>query len=106
MARKKKAPAKGTPTFGPKDPKPRPFIGLGFLILGILVALAVGDYNPRQNPLFYSDIEDYNIIGNFGVRVAYGVLFTPPRFLPSGFRTCSSAPIRASWAPAKCLPSY
>lgn len=75
MPRKKKTPPKGTPTFGPKDPKPRPFIGLGFLILAILIALAVGDYNPRQNPLFYSDIEDYNLVGNFGVKVAHAVLF-------------------------------
>ena len=75
MARKKKTPARGDPTFGPRDARPRPFLGLGFLILGILMALAVGDYHPSQNTLFYSDPSDYNLVGNFGVKVAHLLLF-------------------------------
>ena len=70
MARKPKKPAKKAPTFGPKSPEPRPFLGLGFLILGLLVGLAIWDYNPTQNPEFYSDIEQHNLIGIFGVEVA------------------------------------
>ncbi|MEX0322209.1 MAG: DNA translocase FtsK 4TM domain-containing protein [Puniceicoccaceae bacterium] len=75
MARKQTKRAAKTPTFGPKDPEPRPFIGLAFLILGLLIALAVWDYSPEQNKLFYSDLKDQNIIGNFGVQVAYYLLF-------------------------------
>ena len=75
MARKQRKSVKETPTFGPKNPEPRPFIGLGFLILGLLVALAIGDYNPAQNPVYYSDIHDINLVGQFGVRVAHAALF-------------------------------
>ncbi len=50
-------------------------MGLVFLILGLLVALAVWDYAPEQNSLFFSDLQDQNIIGKFGVQVAYGLLF-------------------------------
>lgn len=63
------------PTFGPRDPQPRPFLGLVFLILGLLMALAVGDYHPTQNPAYYSDIQDHNLIGNFGVKVASFTLY-------------------------------
>ncbi|MGC9451393.1 MAG: DNA translocase FtsK 4TM domain-containing protein [Oceanipulchritudo sp.] len=74
MARKQKKQAKGTPTFGRKESRPHPFIGLGFLIFGILLALSVWDYNPMQNPAFYSDIEDQNLVGEFGVKVAHALL--------------------------------
>ena len=74
MARKQNKPAKKTPTFGPKSPEPRPFLGLAFLILGLLVGLAIWDYAPEQNAFFYSDINDQNLIGNFGVQVAYYAL--------------------------------
>lgn len=75
MAAKTRKTARKAPTFGPRNPEPRPFLGLAFLILGILVALAVGDYHPSQNPVFYSDIQDSNLIGIFGVKVAHLVLF-------------------------------
>jgi S-DNA-T family DNA segregation ATPase FtsK/SpoIIIE len=75
MARKQRKPAKKTPTFGPKSPEPRPFLGLGFLIIGLLVGLAIWDYDPSQNPAFFSDIEDQNLIGNFGVKVAHVALY-------------------------------
>ncbi|HKJ90343.1 MAG TPA: DNA translocase FtsK 4TM domain-containing protein, partial [Oceanipulchritudo sp.] len=75
MAQKKQKPARKTPVFGPRPSDPRPFIGLVFLILGLLVALAVGDYRPTQNPAFHSDVQDNNLIGIFGVKVAYGAFY-------------------------------
>jgi S-DNA-T family DNA segregation ATPase FtsK/SpoIIIE len=75
MARVQKKRAQSTPEFGPKNPEPRPFLGLGFLILGILLALAIGDYSPAQNKVFNSDILDHNLVGNFGVRIAYATLY-------------------------------
>jgi S-DNA-T family DNA segregation ATPase FtsK/SpoIIIE len=75
MAAKKRKPVQKAPTFGPRDPKPRPFLALVFLILGLLMALAVGDYHPTQNPSFYSDITDSNLIGKFGVQVASFTLY-------------------------------
>ncbi|MFO7726621.1 MAG: DNA translocase FtsK [Oceanipulchritudo sp.] len=75
MAEKKKKPARKTPVFGPRPSDPRPFIGLVFLILGVLVALAVGDYRPTQNPAFHSDVQDNNLVGIFGVKVAYGAFY-------------------------------
>lgn len=71
MAKKRaKAPPK-TVSFGPKEPQPRPFIGLIFVIVGLLLALAIGDYQRDQNPIFISDIKDKNLIGSFGVHIAY-----------------------------------
>ncbi|NDV62256.1 DNA translocase FtsK [Puniceicoccales bacterium CK1056] len=75
MAARKRKPVQKAPTFGPRDPKPRPFLALVFLILGLLMALAVGDYHPTQNPSFYSDIQDSNLIGKFGVQVASFTLY-------------------------------
>ncbi len=75
MARVQKKRAQSTPEFGPKNPEPRLFLGLGFLILGILLALAIGDYSPAQNKVFNSDILDHNLVGNFGVRIAYATLY-------------------------------
>jgi S-DNA-T family DNA segregation ATPase FtsK/SpoIIIE len=74
MATKSRKKAAETPTFGTRSSTPRPFLGLVFLILGLLVSLAIGDYHPRQNPVFHSDIEANNLIGIFGVQVAYRAL--------------------------------
>ncbi|MEX0325629.1 MAG: DNA translocase FtsK 4TM domain-containing protein [Puniceicoccaceae bacterium] len=90
MARKQKKPAKKNPTFGPKSPEPRPFLGLAFLILGLLVGLSIWDYAPEQNAFFYSDIQDQNLIGNFGVQVAHYAL------LALGL-AAYAAPILAFW---------
>ncbi len=76
MAATKRNPPARTPSFGPRAPEPHPFLGMAFLILGVLVALAIGDYQPSQNPLFQSDIEQNNLIGQFGVKVAYAALYT------------------------------
>lgn len=72
-AKKRKAEPKAV-TFGPRSSTPKPFLGLAFLILGLLLVLAVGDYQPSQNPLFFSDIEEDNLVGIFGVQVAYYLL--------------------------------
>lgn len=74
MAAKNRKTAQKTPTFGPRPPRVRPFLGLGFLILGLLVGLAVWDYHPTQNPFFYSDTQGSNLIGIFGVKVAHVAL--------------------------------
>ena len=94
MAKTQTKRAKKTPTFGPKNPEPSPFLGLLFLIFGLLVALAVWDYNPSQNKVFFSDIQDQNLIGNFGVKVAHALLSSlvwplmPLPFSLSGLLTC------------------
>ena len=75
MAAKNRRKAQSAPTFGPRNAKPHPFLGLIFLILGLLVGLAIWDYHPTQNPFFTSDPEGGNLIGKFGVRVAHGALF-------------------------------
>jgi len=70
MSAKKRNPAQKTPTFGPRDPRPKPFAGLVFLILGLLVALAVANYNWMQVTR-YGEIQDQNLIGIFGAHVGY-----------------------------------
>lgn len=71
MAKKRaKAPAQ-TVSFGPKEPQPRPFTGLVFVIIGLLLALAIGDFQDDQTHIFISDPKDENLIGSFGVHVAY-----------------------------------
>lgn len=68
--RRAKAPAQ-TVSFGPKEPQPRPFTGLVFVIIGLLLALAIGDFQDDQTHIFISDPKDENLIGSFGVHVAY-----------------------------------
>ncbi len=75
MARAPKKRVKKTPTIGPRNPEARPFIGVLFLILGLLCAIAIGDYDHTQNPLFHSSVQDQNIIGLFGLKFAYYSLF-------------------------------
>lgn len=71
MAAKPKKAGVDTPKFGPKEPEPRPFLGLIFLILGLLVALAIWDYNTFQNSRFGDPVLDKNLVGEFGVQVAF-----------------------------------
>ena len=75
MASAAKKRSKSTPTIGPKDPKPHLIGGALFLILGLLLAIAIGDYDHTQNPVYHSDIKDTNLIGIFGVRFAYVALY-------------------------------
>jgi len=75
MPAKKRTKERTALTIGRRSSSPMPFFGLAFLILGLLVALAVGDYNPSQNPKFYSDIQDSNLIGIFGVQTAHLLLY-------------------------------
>jgi S-DNA-T family DNA segregation ATPase FtsK/SpoIIIE len=70
MAKKSPSPNKKTVSFGPKEPHPRPFAGLIFVIIGLLLALAIGDYSPKQTVSFFSDVQDENMIGEFGAAVA------------------------------------
>jgi len=74
MAGKSRKQAPATPTFGSRNSEPRPFVGLFFLLFGILAALAVGDYHPGQNPVLDSDPADTNLIGSFGVHTSYACL--------------------------------
>jgi len=76
MAGNTRKDTKNTPTFGPRTSAPRPFLGLLFLILGLLMALAIGDYDPSQNPVFHSDIQNSNLVGKFGVKLAHVSLFS------------------------------
>jgi S-DNA-T family DNA segregation ATPase FtsK/SpoIIIE len=75
MARAAKKRTKTTPKIGPKDPKPHLILGALFLILGLLIAIAIGDYNDTQNSVFHSTVKDTNLIGKFGVQFAYATLF-------------------------------
>lgn len=45
--------------------------GIAALILGILTALALGDYSHLQNPQLHSPVPDTNIVGFFGLQFAY-----------------------------------
>lgn len=69
---RKKAPA--NPTFGSRNSEPRPFVGLFFLLFGILAALAIIDYSPAQNEAFHGPPPETNLIGIFGVHTAYASL--------------------------------
>lgn len=71
MVKKRTSPPAAKVRFGPKEPTPRPFTGLVFIILGLLLALAIGDYNPDlQNAAFNSDPLEQNLVGQFGVTIA------------------------------------
>ena len=76
MAAKPKKTGGENPKFGPKDPEAKPFLGLGFLILGLLVALAIWDYDTLQNSRFGDPVQEQNLVGEFGVQVAYWSLTT------------------------------
>jgi len=75
MPAKKRTTERTALSIGPRSSSPKPFFGLAFLILGLLVALAVFDYHPSQNPKFYSNIEGSNLIGIFGVQTAHLLLY-------------------------------
>lgn len=71
MSKAARKPAGGSPAFGVREAKPRPFIGVLFLILSILTLIAIGDYRPEQHPAFASPVTEQNLIGSFGVLLGY-----------------------------------
>lgn len=75
MAVKKQKPPEPKTGFGRKSAKPRPFVALLFLVFGILSLLAIGDYEPNQVSEWNTEASGSNLIGVFGVGIAYHTLW-------------------------------
>lgn len=59
-------------TFPPsRASRPRIVPGCIFLLLGILVLISVVSYSPQQNPIFTTNTSKDNLVGAFGVQLAY-----------------------------------
>ncbi len=66
--RKKKRPAK-KPTFEPKDARAKPVWAVFLLMLALLVAVSLADYDPSQKHT--TDAVDHNLAGKLGVNIAF-----------------------------------
>lgn len=62
---------------GRKRTRPRPFLGLSALVIGILGMLALADYDPHSQVVQYNtEAQATNLVGEFGVRFASGTLWS------------------------------
>jgi len=60
-----------SPTFLPKDARPKPIWGVVYLGVGMILFLAFFDYSPVQNIALTNPPEGQNLMGDFGVLLGY-----------------------------------
>ncbi|MBN2068316.1 MAG: DNA translocase FtsK [Opitutales bacterium] len=58
------------PTFNPRDARPKPVLGLMFLVLSLLLFISLGDYEPKQNSFFSTDSSNDHVVGYVGMYIA------------------------------------
>ena len=70
MSRPNRKEAADQPTFKRKGARPRPFLGLLFVIATVLFGLSLLDYHPDQTGWFSTSAKNTNMIGNGGTYFA------------------------------------